>query len=357
MERVTKAYNQTDKNFDIDCYYSYNKSLKLITPVTKTNKGVNKLSREFLIEGNSRLIPMNFTLSRMGRDFEYEVKINQEHISKGKLKYRDFYIAPIKDQSFAEEFETNKIFCSVNFAYAHPFVLNDGNYHISVHPHRIYDWQKRLKGEVETYLADSRFKSLIMLDTGNGRGNLVNIHNFFDGIDYKLPVNRFDSDLENVPLEVPLVVSPAGNSRFEIKASNEINITFTGGNHNYCIWNVTRHVIQNLLNSNSEAKVNFYYDTKAIVAQSRGIEGEGLDINFNRKDVNRSNLLKDLLSTKEIQTHYHSYYLKYFKDFIGRQFKGMFKTYKINYKAEGFETVVIIEGNGTRNIEVNLIYL
>lgn len=356
-ERVTEAYNQTDKNFDVDCSYSYNKTLKLITPVGETVRGVNKLSREFMIEGNNRKIPMSFTLTRIDRAFEYEVKINQEHISKGKLQNRDFYIAPIKDQSFAAEFETAKIACSVNFASAHPFVLKDGNYHISVHPHRIYDWQKRLKGEIENYLSDPRFTSLIMLETGNYRGNLVNIHNFFDGVNYKLPVNRFDSDLENVPLEVPLVVSPAGNSRFEIRAKNEINVTFTGGNHNYCIWNVTRHVIQDLLNSNSEARVNFYYDTKAIVAQPRGIEGEGLDINFKRKDVNRSNLLKDLLREKEVQARYHAYYLQYFRDFLGEQFEGMFKTYKINYKAEGFEKTVILEGKGIRNIEVNLIYL
>lgn len=356
-ERVTEAYSQTDKNFDVDCSYSYNKTHKIITPVGKTIRGVNTLSREFFIEGNNQKIPMSFVLTRKAGVIEYEVRINDKHISKAKLQKRDFYLAPIKDVAFASEFETSRISCSVNFAYAYPFVLNDGNYHISVHPHRIYDWQKRLKGEVENYLADSRFTSLIMLETGNSRGNLVNINSFFDGVDYKLPVKRFDSDLQNVPLEVPLIVSPAGNSRFEIRAKNEINITFTGGNHNYCIWNVTRHVIENLLNSNSEARVNFYYDTKAIVAQPRGIEGEGLDINFNRKDVNRSNLLKDLLSQKEVQTRYHAYYLQYFRDYLGKQFNGMFKTYKINYKAEGFEKTVIIEGRGSRHVEVNLIYL
>ncbi len=356
-ERVTEAYNQTDKNYDLDCSYSYNKTLKLISPVGETIRGSNFLSREFIIDGNDRKIPLSFTLSRRAGSLEYEVRINEIHISKGKLQKRDFYIAPIKDQTFAAEFETAKISCSVNFAYAYPFVLNDGNYHISVHPHRIYDWQKRLKNEIEKYLADQRYISLIMLETGNYRGNLVNINSFFDGADYKLPIKRYDSDLENVPLEVPLIVSPAGNSRFDIRAKNEINITFTGGNHNYCIWNVTRHVIENLLNSNSEARVNFYYDTKTIVAQTRGIEGEGLDINFSRNDVNRSNLLIDLLAQKEVQARYHASYLQYFRDFLGKQFSGMFKTYKINYKAEGFEKVVVIEGRGTRNIEVNLIYL
>lgn len=356
-ESVTQTYLQTDKNFDIECAYSYNKTLKLITPLGETLKGPTHLSREFIIEGNERRLPMSFTLTRNNRGFEYSVLINQEHKSSGKLTRRDFYIAPIKDQAFATEFETAKIRCKINFAYAYPQVLDDGNYHFSVHPHKTYDWQSRLKETIENYLNDANFSSIIFLETGNHRGELVNINHFLDGINYSLPPNKVDSDLVQVPYNTSLVVSPAGNNRFEIKAERELNVTFTGGNHNYCIWNVTRHVIEDMMNSKSEAKVNFYYDTKAIVAQPRGIEGEGLEINFNRRDVNRSNLLKDLLKEKEIQARYHASYLEYFRDFIGRQFSGMYKTYKLNYKAEGFETTVILEGQGSRNLEVNFTYL
>lgn len=355
-ERVTETYLQTDKNYDIECFYSYNKTLKMIVPMGKTTKGPDHLSREFLIEGNGQKLPMNFLLRRVGRNFEYQVVINNEHLSTAKLGRRDFHIAPIKDQEFAKAFETSQIRCKVNFAYAYPQVLNDGNYHFSVHPHKTYDWQSRLKDVVEGYLNDPNYQSIILLETGNHRGELVNIHHFLDGLDYKLPANKVDSDLVNVPVEVPLIVSPAGNSRYEIRAEREINITFSGGNHNYCIWNATRHVIENLMKSKSQARINFYYDTKAIVAQPKGIEGEGLDINFNRRDVKRSNLLKDLLARKEIQARYHASYLEYFRDFIGNQFSGMYKTYKINYKAEGFETTVTLQGQGTREIEVSLFY-
>lgn len=356
-ERVTETYLKTDKNFDIDCSYSYNKTLKIIKPVGETLKGPDQMSREFVIEGNNRRLPMNFSLTRNNRGFVYKVLINQEHQSTGKLSRRDFHIAPIKDQAFASEFETSKIRCKINFAYAYPEVLYDGNYHFSVHPHKTYDWQSRLKASIENYLNDTDFKSIIFLETGNYRGELVNINDFLNGVDYNLPPNKVDSDLVHVPDETSLVVSPAGNNRFSIKAERELNITFTGGNHNYCIWNVSRHVIEDLMNSDSEAKVNFFYDTKAIVAQPRGIEGEGLEINFNRREVNRSNLLKDLLNRKEIQPRYHASYLEYFRDFIGKQFSGMYKTYKLNYKAEGYETTVILEGQGIRHLEVSFTYL
>lgn len=329
--------------------------MKLISPVSETRKDSDSISRDFIIETPDKVIPMTFKLNRNKGKFEYLVLLDQIHSSQGRFKRREFYIAPLRDQEFAEEFETSKIYCSVNFAYAYPHELVDGNYHFNVHPHLKYDWQKRLKAPVEKYLNDSSYQSVIFLEAGNYRGNLVNIHSFLDGLDYTLPPIPVDSDLEVVPEDVPLIVSPAGNNRFDFKVQKEINITFTGGNHNYCIWNVTRHVLENLMNSKSQARVNFSYDTKSIVAQIRGVEGMG--INFSRGAVNRSNLLKDLLSGPHVQEKYHSAWLKYFRGYLAEEYSGMYKTFKINYQAEGFETSIILNGNGERDLEVNFSYL
>lgn len=356
-ERATKAYLDTDQNFDLDCYYDYNKLPKLMLPKGDTLRTANSISREFIIEKDNQVLPMTFKVERKNKAITYTALINNKHEVSGNLKQRSFFLGPIKDQAFMTEYETTKILCEVNFAYAYPHVLKDGNYHINVHPHKTYDWQNRLTGVMESYLNDKNYESILLLETGNNRGNLVNIHNFFDGIPAKLPPTKVDSDLVNVPLEVPLIVSPAGNNRFVIQADKELNVTFTGGNHNYCIWNAARHIVEGMMTSKSTAKINFYYDMKAIVAQQRGIEGEGLQINFNRRDVNRSNLLSDLLSNPNIQKVYHSSYLDYFRNFMARQFIGMYKTYKLNYKAPGYETTVILEGNGTRDIEISFNYL
>lgn len=354
-ERVKEAYIQTDQNYDLDCRYSENKTLKLITPVSETIKGSDQISRDFEIESNNVIIPMSFTLLRKNRSFEYRVLINNTHISSAKLTRRDFYIAPIKDKNFANEFEVSKIYCKINFATAYPFPLTDGNYHISVHPHTAYDWQERLKTPIENYLNNSQYKSIILLEGKNYRGQSVDINKFLDNIEYKLEPNKYESDLEQVPFEVPLLVSPAGNNRFEMRAEKEVSITFTGGNHNYCIWNSTRHVIQALMNSKSNAKVNFLYDMNAIVAQPRGIEE--VSINFNKRDVNRSNLLKDLVANKKSRERYHIGYLDYFRNYLAREYSGMYKSYKINYKAEGYETSITLYGEGLRDLEVNFNYL
>lgn len=329
--------------------------MKLITPVSETRRGTDSISREFLIEVPGKEIAMSFKLDRSNGKLEYKVLLDQIHVSQGRLKRREFFIAPIRDSSFSEEIEASRIYCHVNFAYAYPYELVDGNYHFNVHPHLKYDWQKRLKVPVEKYLNDSSYQSVIFLEAGNYRGNLVNVHSFLDGLDYTLPPIPVDSDLEDIPDDVPLIVSPAGNNRFDFKVRKEVNITFTGGNHNYCIWNVSRHVLENLMNSKSEARVNFSFDVKSIVAQIRGVEGMGM--NFNRSAVNRSNLLKDLLSEPYVQVKYHSAWLSYFRGYLAEEYSGMYKTFKINYKAEGFETSIILKGNGGRNLEVNFSYL
>lgn len=298
---------------------------------------------------------MSFKITRVNNLLEYTVVLNKTHTSKAKLSRREFFIAPISNAALAKELETHKIFCSVNFAKAEPYVLQNGDYHFNVHPHTIYDWQAKLKNPIETYLNNPSFKSIVLLESGNDRGNLVDINRFLNGEAAKLPVSTLKSDLVNVPAETPLIVSPAGNNRYQMNADSELNITFSGGNHNYCIWNSTRQVLIGLMNSKSEAKINFIYDTKAIVAQQRGMEG--LSINFARQSVNKSNLLFDLLSNPSVQSSYHFSYLIFFRNFFAQEYSGMYRTFKVNYDAPGYKESFTMNGQGTRDLEVNFQYL
>lgn len=356
VARMTSAYLETDKTFDIDCRYSYNKSFKLLTPLSDTVKGKDFIKRDFTIESESKTAKMSFVLQRSGQDFEYVIRFNDKYISQSRLSKREFYISPVNDIQFANEFETPRIYCYVNFATSAPQVVNDGDYHINVHPHKIYDWQSILKTPVEEYLNNPAYESLILLESGNYRGNLVNINNFLNDVDYKLPQGDYGgTDLKDVPPDVPMIVAPAGRSRYTMNATSQLNVTFTGGNHNYCIWNNTRFVMEALIKSKSEAKLNIYYDTKATVAQVRGIEG--LALNFPKRDINKSNLLVDLLKNDKIREGYHRNYHYWFRHQFFKEFLGTFKTVKFTYKAEGFVREDIIQGTGLRDLEINLIYL
>lgn len=353
-DRVRETYLSTDQNYDLECNYAYNKVMRRIVPVNETTKTDNKISRDFTIEGIDHKMPMNFSLVRKDRSVFYNVLINNTHLSSAKLGRREFYLAPLKDRDFQNKYETSQIYCYVKFANAASVELTDENYHINVHPHTIYDWQHRLKTPVEAYLNNPAYKSMLLLESTNYRTDLVDINKFFDGTPYILPYQGFTSDLEFVPNEVPLIVSPAGKNEFHITAKKEVNITYTGGNHNYCVWNNSRRVLEALMYSNSTAKINFIYQTEALIVQASGMEGLGL--NFSKNDVNRSNLLKDLLVDPNIQKKYHAGYIWYFKNTLATEYKAMFKTFTINYKAEGFNTSVTVQGNGDRELEANFIY-
>lgn len=351
---MNETYLETDRQYDLDCIYSYNKEWKLITPKTMTVKGADTLKRTFYVDNGARKVELNFAVKIKDGKIVYEASFDGRHQITGKLGRRDFYLPALTDRNFQNEYETNKIMCSVNFAYAQPYVLDDGYYHISVHPHKIYDWQNLLKAPIENYLSDDRYTSIVLLEAGNVRGNLVNIFDFFAGKEPGLVMPVYPSSLDTIPENVALVVSPAGNSRYEIVADREINVTYTGGNHNYCIWNSARHILENLLNSNSSASVTFRYDTSAIVAQVRGVEGLGL--NFPKKSVAKSNLLKNLLADTTVQQTYHKNYLHYFSTWLAAEYVGMFRTYTVDYEGPGYKEVRTFQGKGTRDLKVTFRY-
>ncbi len=355
MARVNEVYLATDKNFDLECRYLWNSSYKLITPKGETRRDSSTMGRDFVIENGEASIPMSFKVIRDGRNANYEAVFDNIHVSRNKVSSkREFFLAGLSDKNFQNQFETSQIYCYVNFAYAEPYVLKDGDYHFSVHPQKNYDWQSRLSLGIETLLKDQSMQSVVFLENGNLRGNLVSFRDFFEGREPNLPMYVFETELTDIPTTTDLVVSPAGNSRFDIKANNQINIKFTGGNHNYCIWNVTRHVLQDFLHSNSEARFTLRYDLNLIVAQGYGIEGLPLD--FPARDINRSNLLKDLLSTPAKQERYHGSYIQYFTGYLAREYQGMYKTYTVKYSAPGFKREVVLNGNGTRDLIVDFIY-
>lgn len=354
LSRVKDVYSETDTNFDLDCYYSRNKTWKLITPQGETTRSGDLIVRNFSIESDDGAVPILFKVTRENKLIVYEIILDGIHVIKNKVSKREFYLGPLRDKNFESKFETTKISCSINFAYALPFVLNSSDYHFSVHPQKTYDWQNRLTSGIESYLSDENYQSVIFLENGNGRGNLVNINNFFNNVLPTLPTYPFTSHLVNVPENTSYIVSPAGNNRFVIPDVKEINITFTGGNHNYCVWNVARHVLEDLMQSKSNPRINFIYPTELLVAQIRGVEG--LRIDFLKKDINKSNLLKDLLSTSEAQKSYHESYIDYFIRYLAEEYKAMYRSYTVLYSAPGYHKEIVLQGNGQRDLVVQFRY-
>lgn len=355
-ERMESTYKKVDQYYDLECRYSYSEQYGLITPTTATKKLPQSLEREFSLNSGKRSLPLKLVVREKDRrSFEYLIYINNELQIQKAEREREFDLAPLKNAALARDFDTSKIKCNLNFATDYPIEITDGNYHISVHPHKRYDWLGLLKSVTENYLARTDMKSMIMLEAGNYRGNLVNLGSFLKGESYSLPVNDYPSDLVNVPLEVPLYVAPAGYSRFDFKAKDEVRVTFTGGNHNYCIWNSSRRLLESYMRSTSTAKIIIDFDAAATVAQQRGMEE--MNLSFPRNLINQSNLLKNLLKDKNIAERYHYSYHNFFKIWFMKEFTGMFKEVHLVYKALHYSEDDVIQGNGERILEIQINYI
>lgn len=355
--RVKQAYLTNDQNVDLDCFYYNPSRFKWVSSEERTQVEDAGLKRRF--ELNSSNAKMSFEL-RVYLNEEDKVRYsvsfeNGEKLSGriDKVKEREFYLHPTSNREFNQNFEISKLFCAVNFAKEAPLPLKTEKIHLNVHPHTRYDYLNLTSSKVEEYLEDGSFKSHILLEEGNFKGNLVDLDAFIKGGAYQLPQNFYPSDL-NPPRQSSLVVSPAGHNRFVWQSDQDLQVLYTGGNHNYCIWNNTRNLLYAYLRSPNEGRIEIQYDTQAIVAQRKGIIG---GLSFPWREHRKSNLLVDLFQNPKTAIKYHKNYFQYFSaDYIA-PFKGLFSSLKISYAAQGFEQTKVIKGQGSRELEIVIRYL
>lgn len=262
-QRVKQTYFDNDKNYELSCYYISPKDFKLIIATTKTIRQYGELKRNFKIRANGKIIDLEFKLTKSKRregkysfTFNHDLQISGDIKKKSALIYSNgknsFYIPTKKiekrNRNFVYQNEINKISCKVNFAMEKKLKITDSDneLHINVHPLDKYDRSKLTLNKVENYYGNSSYKSYVLLEEGNFKGNLVDLSDFLDMKEYKLVKNEYPMSVL-IPASVELKVSPAGHNRYDFRALNDIEITYTGGNHNYCMWNNTREVLMSYM--------------------------------------------------------------------------------------------------------------
>ena len=86
--RMNETYLETDRNYDLDCYYSYNKEWKLVTPRTTTVKGADTLSRSFYVDNGVRRISFDFAVKIQDGKIVYEAALDGKHQISGTCSGR-----------------------------------------------------------------------------------------------------------------------------------------------------------------------------------------------------------------------------------------------------------------------------
>lgn len=368
-QRIKSTYIRNDKRFELDCFYFSPNKFRLITPVEKTNRSYGVISRDFVVKSDGDVFKFNFSVKKSDKkEGEYHFKFNNGININGNISKRSpivfqngknaFYI-PTKNvkrtyQAFINEHEVYKISCRVNFAYDEKLSLTNKNsdIHINVHPHKKYDNWNQTSSYVENYFANNTLKNYVLLEEGNFKGNLVDLSDFLEMKEYQLVKNYYPESVQ-IPQHVDLKVSPAGHNRYLFQATNDVNILYTGGYHNYCMWNNIRRLLTAYLRSQGQAHLNIIFDTEAIVVNSRGLVG----LNLSFANVYNTKLLKDILNSDEQQAiSYINRYYTYFTDIFLNNFKGLFKEITITNDSKYVRLTKAVKGNGKRILRVNFIY-
>lgn len=368
-DRIQQAYIKNDKNYELSCKYFGQSSFRLITAQEKTQRSYGKLSRKFKLESNNKIFSMVFNITTSERkEANYEFKFQNGLTISGDLKSnssmldnndrRAFYLPTKKVErrfrNFANSNELYKISCKVYFATEKKLEITDSHndLHINVHPHDKYDHKKLTIDRVENYFGNALYKSYVLLEEGNFKGNLVDLSDFLEMKEKTLVKNYYPESVV-IPESVEFKVSPAGHNRYLFNAQRDVEILYTGGNHNYCMWNNTRRILMGYMRSHSQAELTLNYDASAIVVQGRGLVG----LNFNTASIKEDNLLRNVfLRDKEQAKEYTKKYFDYFVNVFVTPYTGLFKSVTIENKSLYGNYSKTISGKGKRVLKITMEY-
>jgi hypothetical protein len=368
QERIQSSYQKNNQTYDIYCeVFDTTRTLLQVRPIDKVHFRAGQfLSKNFLL--NTSKGELNFkvvvTPDHSEKRAQFQVTFSQNRTFKGGVEegagrlYKKEIKIKDDQSSFYRKHKLNTLSCYVEFAHAPPFEFSDNNLmnHISVHPQGVYDYKRLLKNAIENYFSDDSYQSIVLLEDGNYKENLVKLYDFLVSGNISLPINNYKGIEANIPLDVPMIVSASGHNRYRFNTDKTVTVRYSGGNQNYCMWNNSRKLIRGLMEGLSSASIEIEFDASANVVQcGRGIiRGIGISC----RDVKKSNTLAAFLNKDEKKAlKYHQAYYQYFKNVNIPFYKHRFKKVTLSYESKLLRKRTVISGSGDRELHISFKYV
>ena len=228
------------------------------------------LNSEF-IQGDSITTKMTI------KDLDFQVKIDQElkvvlsaqgldvsgYLDKASRLHFDYINQDESEKAIISEYKLDDMKCKVLIKEDKPLVLNTQKVHINVHPHQGYDPKGYTTEKVNEYFADESIESVVLLDKMR---NKLNVPTFIRDTAKFMNRGYFSTPVVNITEDIPMIISPSGHNMFDIK-NNDLDVIYTGGNLNYCVYNNTTNLVESFLQTSEGGQLNINYDLDAMVAQ------------------------------------------------------------------------------------------
>ena len=286
-------------------------------------------------------------------------------LSKFNYIHLDLANLSEKQQKVSEKYNLPNLTCSLEIAYEDNYVIENEKLHVAMHPYNLYDLDGESTAGIVKHLEDKSMDQLLLLDDVSNirKGQMLNINEFLingapnleiktltpvlSGIKYQMP---FD-----IPEDIPMRVAPAGHLRFTLTHNNH-EITYTGGNHNYCIMTSTRRALNAFFEKPGSESITFNYATEGVVVQYKSYLKE---LKIPKKVFFKSNLLKNVIlnMTDEQRAIYFDGHFNWYAGYYLNTKQYMFGTATLIRKGIGPDKVQKVEGKGTGNVTIIFNYI
>ena len=300
---------------------------------------VSGIKAVYLIDGKKNLF-VDFTPQGTYARFDgKEVRLN---LYKNGLN--------LKQLAGLSTYFENLIEASTRIAMEGYYFIRSEKLHINMHPHPEYGNRDSYKKAINDEYKKSSQGHLLLLDDYRKKAQWLDFKDFITKGAYSFPRNEgLSKPLISIPEGVDVLVSPAGHNRFVLTHPFH-EVTYTGGNFNYCILNNLRRLINSLLNSTiaKELTVNFPIDA-LVVQRTTWLNSMKIPYLIHRRDNRLSEIVRSLSSE----------YLKnlgyYLKGSHLEQRKSLFRS--VRFIEEGIiQSSELIEGEGSGDYIISLRY-
>lgn len=361
---MNKAYDSAYSNAAINCEYFYYRAVPKIETLSQKFSKVDGASAQFRV--NNKLIDVavksggsNGVVSFIvdGEAFEGVVRSRGNANEINHIKLNLDSLTPTQ-MSLSSLTQLNDMDCSVDIGMENHFKLDQEQVHISMHPHINYDVDGESIPGTLRELGKPVQQLMLFDDTPNNRFKALstNFNNFIISGVTGLRTPPFSPPGFDIPKEIPLRLSQAGHNRFSLTRAHH-EITYSGGNHNFCILNNTRRVLHGFMENPLGESITFKFPMDAIVVQKKTWLRDG---NFPGRALRNTNMLGKVfknMSSSDVTKYLDAYYSYFRFDYLAEK-KHFFATATFKQVLEGgYERVETVEGLGEGHIDITFEYL
>lgn len=367
--RGLEAFKKLHAHASINCTYKKNlsfkqrKSLPIIKVIHQKYDGENVESNMLF---DSTFVRMHVFKAGVRGEFTLET-------TRGKLSgilnnnnYFTFKNLTTRESTIYNMLQLDKVDCSLELAMENNVVVKEKNLHVIMHPQYAYDIFGRATQAVQREIDEYSGNQVLYLDDYVRKMQKINFNRFPENVkDFRINLMLYRGQVRNgvsvkAPWDVPYKISPAGINRYTL-TQKEHEITFSGGNHNYCIVNNGVRLINALLDNKKSKTLQINYVMDAIVVQRGSFRNSLVTaMNIPKYIFNKSHILSDVFKNMSSQQRnkYQQGLANYFQTTLALR-NNHFRTAKIINSGDKdlIEPYTIeLQGTGQRNLVIYLNY-